>query len=520
MPKFFWVGQTPTQNLGLAPFKWNNTNNWRQERTSTGTYDFITVTAATRVPAIASTVDEVFIGYPVVDTTGNKIPARSPLLFGGCTGNVSIAGSLTGGITWEHGSNITGPVYMSIGATFSGDQSLFRMFYPYPMIGGGITGGNGYFSSFQAVKDWVKSTYNLSDAVINQIFSAANLAAEPNKNHLKIKALAVTEQFNISSTNPITISMQIPRTYAKGTTFAATIYDRKSNNTTTILNNSVLLTVQNNASRANSKGPSGEDLPSVNTNNNFTLDACVINRYEGYYDDNVNIKSNCSVTAAEVYSPKYQNTTNDKYEFVKNNFQLSFGGKYGITYTGAILGLGGMVQGNDGNLRLNTTRNNLGQEYNYDYSVYIGQELGVTSYFQSITAYENTVSFKGPVVANTMNSYNSYIVNDTVNRRDKDPVNIVYLNMRDGSKLDLTHNYNFDLWYFGQLPSGQTLVQGGIYATGYDNIILGSPGVKFFNDIMVYSTSLGNRDTGSAKRRTEQETYIGTQPPTAPSVSQ
>jgi len=312
--------------------------------------------------------------------------------------------------------------------------------------------------------------------------------------------------------------MQIPRTYAKGTTFAATIYDRKSNNTTTILNNSVLLTVQNNASRANSKGPNGEELPSVNTNNNLTLDTCVINRYEGYYDDNVNIKSNCSVTAAEVYSPKYLNVAN-QYEFVKDNFQLSFGGKYGITYTAAILGLGGMVQGNDGSLRLNTTRNNLGQEYNHDYSVYIGQEAGVTSYFQSITAYENTVSFKGPVVANTMTSYNSYIVNDTVNRRDKDLVNIVYLNMRDGSKLDLTHNYNFDLWYFGQLPSGQTLVQGGIYATGYDNIILGSPGVKFFNDIMVYSTSLGNRDTGSAKRRTDQETYIGTQPPTAPPVS-
>lgn len=520
MPKFFWVGQTPTANLGLSPFKWNNTNNWRQERASSGTQEFITVQSVpTRVPAIASGVDEVFIGYPIVDTSGNKIPARSPLLFGGCTGNVSIAGSLTGGMTWEHGS-ITGPVYLSIGATFSADQSLFRMFYPYPMIGGGITGGNGYFASFQAVKDWVKSTYNFSDSTINSIFSAANLAAEPNKNHLKIKALTVTEQFNTTDSKPLTISMQIPRTYAKGTTFAATIYDRRSNNTTTILNNSVLLTVLNTASRANSVDPyTGAQGPSVNTNNNFALDSCVLNRYEGYYDDNVNIKSNCSVTSAEVFSPKYLNVSNNTYEFVKDNFQLNFGGKYGITYTGAILGLSGMVQANDGTLRLNSTKNNFGMTYDYDHKINIGQEAGITSYFQTITSYNNSINFVGPVIANTMNSYNSYIVNGTAIRRDKDPVNIVYLNMRDASKLDLSYNYSFDLWYFGQLPSGQTLVQGGVFSTGYDSMILGSPGVKLFNDIMVYSTNLGNRDTGTAKRRTDQETFIGTQPPTAPSVS-
>jgi hypothetical protein len=75
--------------------------------------------------------------------------------------------------------------------------------------------------------------------------------------------------------------------------------------------------------------------------------------------------------------------------------------------------------------------------------------------------------------------------------------------MYNGSSLDLTYNPTFDRWFFGKLPEGQTMVQGGIIAYGLNNKLYGSPGVALYNEVVIGSADYRTRTGGKPAPREE-----------------
>jgi len=544
MADFFWVGQTPTNTLKLSAFSWNVQDNWRQ-KAAVG-QELIQVTTAGRIPGGTLEPDRVFIGAAIeqkINGVWTEIPAKSPLLFGGCTGIINSLGTyVTGGTTWAHAASMT-----SAGSTYPISEFImgeptapvhqddvlgtFRKFYKFPIIGGGVTGGNGYFNTVKEIKDWFNKEYKSivdSGGVSAEIvFGTSALAAQPNKDNLKIKALTVKENmFNrvpngqTPTDYNFTVSMCIPRSYEKGTTFAATKYLKNSWSTKTYLKNSVINTLSNAGSHRYYNTPALYPYPSAN---NLVLDTSVIHYYEGYYQDPVNIKPNCYLTYAQLLSPVTA-VMYDPYNGFNNSFNIS--GVFGITYTTKYTNITGNPVDTDGLLVINDprptqTETRLGEhETGYfnvsKWSIPIGDASGVTSYFKQIKAENSQLAFRGTVIADDVNVSRTYMVYDSPSPTIKDKINLKYLTLRNASTLNVSYSPNFDNWKFGDIPAGQSLVQGGIYAEGSVNYFVGSPGVKLYNEFYTPSASATTTRDGKRLRDTNSEISWGTEPTGAP----
>jgi len=499
MPKYYWIGSTLNTSSKLDAFDWNNAANWREEYIPAGTalVAIVKNSAPTLPPARTVTgsieaADNVYIGIPLKDQNGNPVHVRSPLLFGGCTGSIS-PDSANQGTTWEHGA-ITAGVFLHIaGGTF------FQEGYKFPVIGGGITGGGqGYWNSFTEFKNWAIEYYNLTNTNdINTIFSASQINTNPNLNQLKVKAYRVTETAEPANGSQLLVSMQIPRTWVRGTTLASTEYIRKGKNIRTTLHNSVINKISNVASRHAQTDPdTGEILDPVFVNNNLLLNNSVVNRYEGYYEDSVNIRSNCRLTSAEIFSPVAPAANPTNY-YADSLFNIRLAGRYGAYYTSAILGLTG-VGPVDGQIILGDTRKQeYGDVYQSSFNVVLGEATtsGATaSYMKRLEATNSTVLFTGKIIVERFVSNNVYTAyKSDLAQYATDTVNIVYFDMKNQSTLDLTVTPQFDRWFFGKLPSGSTLVQGGIFAHGEGNRLYGSPGTAFYNDVLLGTSEINSR---------------------------
>lgn len=526
MAKFFWVGSRPSGTNPLKSFSWQDVNNWRCPADANPTAEKaikVSPVAPTRIPgavAVGNTqiIDEVYIGYDIYYTTeAEGVTAASPLLFGGVTGNVSIA-SVTGGVTYGGGG--TCGVYMYIGTPISEKltptNNTFRTNYAWPVLGGGVTGGGGYFSTIDDVKNWIISTYDIKTQpngdtarqYVDKWFLPAAVAGNAvgglaNTQSLRLKALGVWERFNIDTTGtytPLTVSLKLARLVPKGVTGPISVqYIRQGNACKTFIADSTIMSLNNVASRRYGIDPNtGEILPSEDTKNSLVVKSSVINQYVGYYDDNVSINPSCFLTNAKVLSPVYVDSQG-ACPPASDRYVLNFGGRFGAYYTGTTLGLPGGSITDDGVLELGDSGNRLyGREYNPNYQVNVGLNGGITSYIGTINSLNNTVVFSGPVIVSTYNSDASYTVNNTSLRTDKDPVQIKNMVMSSNSKLDLTWNRGFDLWYFGSLV-GNT-VEGGIRVLDDSCVILGSPGVRFFNEIVTPGTRIVSGGSGKAPR--------------------
>jgi hypothetical protein len=502
--RFFWVGATLTTTNKLDAFSWGKKENWREEYipTTTSLIKAVVQTTATSIPGASPKgpsyeVDEAYFGVPLFDPNGNPVPVKSPCLWGGVTGAVDPLNP-TQGQTWEHAAVTFGVNLFIDGGTF------FPTAYKFPVIGGGITGGNGYWANFDAFKTWACSQYNITNANdITSIFGSAQVAARPNCNQLKIKAQTVSEKAVLpTDSDQLMVSLQLPRTYTRGNTYATTVYTKDGQNVKTIIQNSIVAYVDNSATlreqtvRGAGLGTAGP----ADLRNNLTIINSVVDKYQGSYDDPINIKPDCKVTTAEILSPiGYTESGTLKYTFAKTLFSIRLSGKYGAYYTYNALGLTGTPTTNDGTITLGDTKHpEFGQNQQYLYQVMIGEQHPInTSYIKTLNVLNNTVALRGKTTVENMNSDNCYIINKSeAAYYTTDTVNIVYLNLKNGSSLDLTATPQFDRWFFGKMNTGDTLVQGGIFAFGTNNTLYGSPGTKFFNDILWPSMGFGQRTGG------------------------
>lgn len=489
--RFYWVGQTLNTNQKLDAFNWNNKLNWRQEVTAGRQADkaiYRIQLSPTRVPGQIATGsidgrDEVYFGSTLLDPDGKyRITVKSPCLFGGVTGSIA-PDSPTQGMTWESGAFTGGvDIYIENGATFSQE-------YPFPVIGGGITGGGqSYWNNYGEFVAWAASYYNLTTGDQATIFSTPNLWK--NLNQLKVKAVKIVE--TAIPTSPLLVSMQIAKTFLAGSTFACTEYIRQGQNIKTYIQNSVLSKISNTASRKAQTDPrTGRIGLPVNVNNQLTVSYSVAHRYEGYYDDNVNIKGNCKLTSAEIFSPAIPTDVPDSIGYANELLNIKLAGRYGIYYTSQYIGLTGIAaDGSDGTIKLGDTKQPfIGQRYYPQYKVSIGESKLVAgstaSYIKRLESLNNNVMFVGNTQVAYMLADNTYIGYYSELASGSDTVNITTLDLKNQSSLDLTITPGFDRWYFGNLPAGETLVQGGIYAFGDGNKLYGSPGVALFNDVLM-----------------------------------
>jgi len=165
MAYFFWQGSTAA--AGVARFDWNYGPNWKVSAnvvTNFSTLD--NLPSATSAPG---PLDYAYIGNVSTPTNpvGYGLTARSPLLYGGCSGTVPIGGSTTGGspIWLNAARGTTGTTFTSsLQSIFidlghrKGPNGLTSCKYAYPWLGTGIRAGAAYGAYNWAIADGMNAT--------------------------------------------------------------------------------------------------------------------------------------------------------------------------------------------------------------------------------------------------------------------------------------------------------------------------------------------------------------------------
>jgi hypothetical protein len=152
MAYFFWQGSTAA--AGVARFDWNYGPNWKVSANVVTNFSTLgNLPSATSAPG---PLDYAYIGNVSTPTNpvGYGLDARSPLLYGGCSGTVPIGGSTTTGgspiwlnaVRGTTGTTFTSSlqsIFIDLGHR-KGSNGLTSCKYAYPWLGGGIRAGAAY----------------------------------------------------------------------------------------------------------------------------------------------------------------------------------------------------------------------------------------------------------------------------------------------------------------------------------------------------------------------------------------
>jgi len=146
MAYFFWQGSTA--GAGVARFDWNYGPNWKvSPNVVPNLKNLSTLPSATSAPG---PLDYAYIGNvsTSTNTEGYGLTARSPLLYGGCSGTMPIGGITTtgGGPIWLNavrgttGTTFTSSlqsIFIDLGHR-KGPNGLTSCKYPFTNLGGGL----------------------------------------------------------------------------------------------------------------------------------------------------------------------------------------------------------------------------------------------------------------------------------------------------------------------------------------------------------------------------------------------
>jgi len=195
MSKYLWVGRTFIGNEQsiddgehVDQYAWNKNGNWKKfSQLNNGGLGWVDTFD------IPGPNDQVVVGYDGTNSTPGWIQARSPLLFGGFSGTVA-------GGSWHSGFSGSGTTFTSSLSTFvfnqgsdtaTHPQTGQKLMYPFPFLGGGITG---------IILDWVATRDNLPTYVYDQIYSTTQRNPSDNLN------LKVTYTTNLITTFSYTLA--------------------------------------------------------------------------------------------------------------------------------------------------------------------------------------------------------------------------------------------------------------------------------------------------------------------------
>jgi hypothetical protein len=439
---------------------------------------------------------------------GERVVARTPLLFGGYTGTMASGRWDSNGIPGTTGTTFTS----SLG--FANIQ-LKPAFYPFPYLGGGVTGDIYNYLFSEKVKDGAGLT---NEATMGSDFDKARSQAG-----LKLK---VSSSINIIHTGRIdptiasggtstdgypnysvvNINFVQSRVQQTGVTAGVCYTHLYMADATTGANNNGLGNViindggfnsMMNARTGNPSGTSTGKASSVTLNNTVVKSIVTTN-----CDFNVAANSTVgTLTVIEGYLPYYAKSKKD---LAVDNREITFLGKANTNLANSSLGFintasssatGSFVSG----IYLNKQYAGLNTG-NFDYipTLVVGSPDGATATSTPVTI-ENiqilaagasgapsnldtlrrwNVLFNGNATVTTV-ANDGGIVSAYEDIRNDATVTVGELQMRNNALLDLTQAPNFNGWYFGT-STGNSII-GGINFLDDSSIVLGSAGVRLYN---------------------------------------
>ena len=497
-----WQGALQgTGHTSVAAYDFNVASNWRVQRQGQPVVQWPT---ATQAPIPGDTVQ-----------IGGQVICRTPLLFGGYTGTMGVGGWGANGTTGTG----TGTTAES-GTTFASSLEKFNAnlspyWYPFPWLGGGITGDvyNWLFS------DAIKDTVGLTNP------AAISTTADISRSQAGLK-LKVREFVNFNTTGRIDSTLASGATNASGyPNYSVVDIDFVQSRTgltgvtggvcatrlfiseaTSATNDGVGNVIVNDGGfnevkvfRFNtSNGTATGKAHSVTLNNTVAKTVVTPN-----CDFNVATDSIVgTLTVLEGYLPYYAKSMKD---LVVDNREITFLGKANTPLANSALGYvntastsatGAFVSG----IYLNRQYAALNDgHYDYIPTVVISSPQGATATAPTVTIENIQILAAGPSGApsnlSTLRRWNVlFNGNATVTTvgndgglvsayediRNDATVTIGQLQMANNAVLDLTLAPNFNGWYFGSL-SGNNIVLGGINFLDETSTVIGSAGVRLYN---------------------------------------
>ena len=501
---YYWQGSTGSD---ISKYDWNYGPNWKIAKWGRPYTQWATSATA---PGAA---DSAYVGEYFV--------ARSPILFGGYSGSVASG-------VWQN-VGTTGTTFNSSLTHFSAKLLIPKSttgtnYYPYPWLGGGITGDIYFWAA--NVDGWDTSTltgitgaradlgltlkiaygsYIYTTGRINRNFSIGGLDGNGYPNYSVVNLNFVqSKNYNNGGTAATQTSL-----YLGGgspyTTFA-TASEVGLGDVTINGGGFQSISIDNGISGSVS-GLSGAVIRpfKVNLTNVVANNAAV-------HNGDINVDKSCTFGTFTVKggsNPYYlamdDNNTTKGY----NGQQINLAGTYNSTSAANLLGWappsatsGPFVSG----VYLYDQYTTVPGNYDYDYTptILLGNPVdGATFTAQSVAVFNEVSPYSATTSGNAQRPWRIEFFGDAnitsmstegttiAAWAQLDPskqLNISRLTLAERSVLDLQYSKQFDNWYFGSL-TGDT-VAGGINFADDTCVVMGSAGVRLYNTKIINNYDL------------------------------
>jgi len=516
MPNYYWQGSTAA--AGVERYDWNYGPNWK--------------IAVWNKPYTQWATSATAPGPNDIATVGEYFVARSPILYGGYSGGVA---GHTASALWLNAQQTTGTTFNSSLNSLSIRMSTPKSttgtnYYPYPWLGGGITGD---------IYNWAVNVHSLNAASLTGVVGErANLGL----------TLKISSNASIYTTGQINRNFSVGGTDASGYPNYSVVnlkfvQSKNYNNGGTAATQSTLFIGAGNGGYSPlSAGGSEVGLGNVTINGGGFQSIGIDNGVSGsisglsgapirpfkvnlinvvannaaVHNGDINVDKSCTFGTFTVKggaNPYYFFNDESKIPVGYNGEQINLAGTYNSTSSANLLGWAPpsatsspFVSG----VYLYDQYTTVPGNYNYDYipTILLGNpDAGVTFTAQTVAVFNEVSPYSTNTSGNAQRPWRIEFFGDAniismstegttiAAWAQLDPskqLNISRLILAERSVLDLQYAKQFDNWYFGSL-TGDT-VAGGINFADDTCLVMGSAGVRLYNTKII-----NNFDVRAAK---------------------
>jgi len=295
MAIYYWQGtaRTEANKYSTDPYDWNYPPNWRKQNSSSIPLSQIPVSDV--APGAG---DQVYIGY--------AFTAKSPLLFGGCSGMAPIGGSA--GATGSYALWLNAGRTAQAGTTFSADLKSIVIaanevtggsiqndpFYKFPWVGGGIGRGDR-----NDINNWLYErgcTAALGHGVSSRLLDGLNVRV---RDAIIVNTTGRIDMAYPVGYNPAIYGASGPQNYSiVDINLVPSKSTRKSNGSPS---NALKLEISNHWNTPISGGPA----PMINPANIRGGGDVTIRRYRNYYDQQYTVGGVPLISDVGIYNNSY-----------------------------------------------------------------------------------------------------------------------------------------------------------------------------------------------------------------------
>ena len=508
---FYWQGSTA--GAGIARYDWNYGPNWKIQKTPLPYTQWATSLTA---PGVNDTVN-----------VGTLFVARSALLFGGYSGGVAGSTSTT---LWLNAQQTTGTTFNSSLNSFSATLVTPRSttgtnYYPFPWLGGGITGDiynwavnvegldsasitgtTGARAELGLTLKVAYGTYLQTTGRINRNYDVGGVDGSNYPNYSVVDLKMITSKnFNNGGTAACISTLNVN---AFNPSNAAKSSEVGLGNITIDGGSFQGISLDNGVGLTNAAGASATVAKAYKATltNVVALNANV-------HNGDINVDKSCTFGTFTVRggaNPYYLRLSEETKEgsMGYNGQQINLAGTFNSTSASNLLGWAPGTTSSPfvSGVFLYDQFTTVPTNDNYDYipTILMGSpDAGATFTAQTVAVFNEVAPYSNTTSGNAQRPWRVEFFGDAnitsmsvegttiAAWQDLDAskqINISRLTMAEQSVLDLTYAPHFDNWYFGSL-TGDT-VAGGINFNDDTCTVIGSAGVRLYNTKIINNYDL------------------------------